>query len=371
MSQNETSKLHLNQPKADDPFAFDEESEFNFDSPPPDDIIQLDEEIADPGEPVWHMDCICLQCGGKADADFTLVPQNGFVITCVSCNKEIHVIRESGACRVKRKPYEINCANCGKLLGKHAHCDSCGELFPDYFVTVDPDEARHKARSEFFSKTWSAIKDLNISFEPVFEGHSDTTHGNYAPRRAITAAAASSATRVLAVRAILFTIAVALVVAGVFAYNSYKAGQAYAENYFKALYCIKTGIDTNLKSCASLKAEWESVSGRNFSPGIINIDEKKSGKVRSEVDKYLLKMSEPPKKFLPSHDSLLKLHKVYLDSEDLVQTKPNSPQALGNSIENLTKNMNQASQELKSSLPDSLKQELATAKLKYRGLKDF
>lgn len=376
MRVEDKTKFNDGQQGTDDLFEFNEDADFNFGELPPDEIILLDEEITEPAESAGQMDFVCPLCAGIVGAAIAQVPEAGLVSVCPSCTKKIHIIRESSACRARQKPFGMNCAHCGKPLGKQAHCHSCGVLFPDFFVAIDPDAARRKARSEYYSKKWAAIKEFNLSFKPALEGRSkDAAPVRYAPGRAGTAATGKSAmaTRTFAVRAFFLIAAVALIVGGIFAYRSHKAGQVYADNYIKALYCIKTGVDTNIRTCASWKSEWESagVSGRSPALRISGKDEAKTARLRGEIDKYMQTLSEPPKKFVQANDSLVKMHAIYLTSERLVKSKPTSPQMLGTSIENLTKTMGQATQTLKATLPELLKRELAAAKLKYRGLQDF
>ena len=379
----------IDQPKSDDIFLDDtfslddnseidlgEDSEFNFEPPESNDLNESDEAIADLTEPVRLMECVCPKCAEKTEVDLALMPADGFVTTCSSCNKQIHIIRESCACRAKRKSYEINCANCGKLLDQQVHCHSCGTNFPDFFVTFNPEDARRKSRNEFFSQKWASIRDFKLSFRPAFNSASQEVKPGYSPERRAFDTATSSSTlisRKFAVLAISLIVAVALVAAGLFAYNSNKAEKKYAENYFKALYCFKTGIDSNLKTLTLLKTDWESATktGLKFTPRISSKDETKAGNLRNEADKYIQKISEPPKKFALANEYLIKVQSIYLDTESLIQSKPNSPLELNISVEALNKKMILASQELKSNLPDTLKKELEITKLKYRGMKDF
>jgi hypothetical protein len=391
MNLNDNSPFNFDALDADDPFAPSETpelhtaelnteklnvAELNTDQPEPVNIIDPFEVTPDKAEPNRLMECVCPKCAQKTEVDLALVSENGFVTTCQSCKNEIHVIRESCACRAKRKSNEINCVHCGKLLDHHAHCHSCAKPFPDYFVTVDPGAARSKARSEFFQKKWAAIRDLDLSFKPTFGRSSKEAVSGYSPASK-TVSASKGTSGLLSRRYVVLVIGLIVVIAlaagGMFAYNSYKAGQVYAENYVKALYCIKTGVDTNLKTSATMKTEWESasLSGRSLSPVISGKDEAKAVKLRGEVDKILQKISEPPKKFSEANNSLMEIHKIYLETEALIVSKPNSLRELGGSIDNLDKKMSQSAQALKSTLPDSLKQELANAQSKYRGLKDF
>ena len=377
MNQNDTSKSAFKLTNINDPFSFSDDMEFSFDQLIEEDIILLDEEITALDESIWHMDCTCPKCAKITGVEFDIAPEEtSFIAICSSCSNQIHVVRESRACRAKRKTFEVACASCGNMLDNHAHCTACGELFPDYFVAIDPVAARQKARSESLSNILSSIKNLNVSIRPSFDRSvSNQTVGQYSPKRVARASAGVSrpSIRSVAIRVIFLIVAIALIVGGKFAFESYKSGQVYAENYMKVLYCVKSGVDANLKACNAVKIEWEAAnaSGLSFSPRINNKDEAKLAKMHGDIDNYLQIINNPPKKFLAANQSLLEIHKIYLDSEALVQTKPGSLQGLSKSIENCAKNMDQASQKLKSTLPDSLQTELATAKLKYRSLKDF
>jgi hypothetical protein len=396
MNDNDNSPFNFDALDANDPFAPSETpelnaaelntetlnttelntAELNADQPEPINIIDPVEVTFDKVDPGRLMECLCPKCAQKTEVDLALVSENGFVATCQSCNKEIHVIRESCACRAKRRAHEINCVYCGKQLDHHAHCHSCAKPFPDYFVTVNPDAARSKARSEFFQKKLAAIRELNFSFKPTFSRSSKDSVIKYSPTSktgSVAKGKSKPSTRRYAVLAISLIVVIVLAAGGTFAYNTYKSGQLFAENYIKALYCIKTGVNTNLKTSASMKSEWElaSQSGRSFSPGVGNKDETKAVKLRGEVDKIIQKISEPPKKFSQANNSLMEMHKIYLETEALLASKPNSARELGISIDNLEKKMSQTSQALKSNLPDMLKMELEKAKLKYRGLADF
>lgn len=362
--------------KSKDSFTMADEFEFNIEHKRSDMFNSLDDEIIDLTEQVRIMDCQCPHCSERVEVDLAAMPESGFEISCSFCNTRMQIQRESCVCRARRRSHEINCVNCGNSLDHHAHCHSCGVISPDYFVTVNPHDARRKARKKYFHDKLDALKALNLSLTPALKGNDHASASEqYHPKRIESATAASSMLwlKKTALIVTCLIISVGLISAGVFAYNSYKSEQAFAQNYCQTLYCIKIGVDTNVKAWTLLKSEWEaaSASGKPFSPVIGNKDVIKLNKLRSEIDTFMQKVSKPPKRFLKSSGSLIVLHKVYLNSEALMQAKPGSPQELGNSLETINKNMIAASQELKSSLTGSLKNELENAKLKYRGLKDF
>lgn len=374
MNPNNNSPFSFEDFIADDTSAATGKNDFGFDLiQPVTDFSPVDEEqVVAPPDLSRIMACVCPKCAEKTDVDLAHVPENMFAIACSSCNTQIHVIRESSACRAKRKSFEIHCATCGEMLDHRAHCHSCGKPFPDFLVIVNPDEIRSKSRQEFLKKSWGAVTDFKDSISSVFERKPRNKMSGYSPTR-VTSGKSTVTSGKYVLPTISLIVAIALCAGGAFAYKSYKAAQIYGENYVKALYCIKTGFDTNLKKCVANKAEWESAtaSGRSFSPSNNAKEETKAAKLRNEVEKYMQMMNNPSGKFVSSQTNLEEIHKIYVDTESLVQSKPKSPQELGNSIENLRNKMSQASQGLKSSLPDSLKRELETAKLKYRSLNDF
>jgi hypothetical protein len=340
-----------------------------------DDLIDLSDEIEPESEPVQArvMDCICPKCSGKVEIDLDEILDSGFATTCPACNKQIHVIRESAACRARRKSNEISCAVCGKTLDHQAHCHSCGTLFPDYFVSINPDDAKNKARKDFFQKKLADIKELSQS---VFQRNSQDAHSDYASSIQTTGTSkgiSELVSRKYLTLAIALVIGIGLAATGAFVYKSYTKGKVFAENYIKALYCIKTGVDTNLKTLATLKTEWESavVAGRGFTLNVNSKEEQRGVKLRSEIDKLMQMLTEPPEKFVQALTGLQAIHKIYLDSEALVKSKANSPRELGLSVDGLIEKMGQSSKDLKSNLPDKLKTELENAKIKYRGLSAF
>jgi hypothetical protein len=390
MNKNENSPFDfeqlgsVDQPDDNDLFSLENSSEFipsgdfGFDIDPPDtdELVQPDEQVADQYTSSRVMECICPKCTEITEVNLALMPDKGFVVACSSCSKQMYVIRESSARRARRKSHEINCVNCGKVLDQHAHCYSCGTQFPDFFVTFNPEDARRKSRSDFFSQKLAAIKNLNFSLKPNLAKSSHGSTLAYSPVRHSTktlSTKSSATTRRYLVFAVSIIAAIAIVAGGIFAYNSSKSEQMYAENYFKTLYCLKVGIDSNIAVSTSVKTEWESAlkAGTKFTPGISSKAETDAANLRSTIDKYMQKTGEPAKKFAQIHNSLLTIHNIYMESESLLQSRPNSLQGLTTSVDSISKKMRAATAEFKSNIPESFKKELETTKLKYRDMKDF
>lgn len=348
---------------------------FNFDLLEHEEVSASGEEDTHVSERGRVMECLCPKCSETTAIDLAEMPEDGFVAHCSACNATLHVVRESCACRAKRQSHEICCANCGSRLDQRVHCASCGVMYPDYLVLINPDDVRRRARKDFIVKKWAALRDLEFSFRPVRSGSSKEAAHLYVPQKFADDELAdkSLVTRKLAAISLGIIVTIALVAAGVFAYTAHQREKLYAQNYFKAIYGIKTGVDTNLKTCLAMKAEWEKAAntGMRYSPLVSTNDEMKSAKLRGEIDKIVKLMDEPPKKLAPTKDRLLAMYTIYLESDALINSKPNSLQEFSTTIDNLDKKMKVASNDVKSNLPDSLKEELQNARLKFRGMGDF
>src|SRR5690348_14740179 len=89
------------------------------------------------------MKCLCPKCHATIELEVETVTGEGTSAKCPQCKARFTVYRESFGARALRRSGEINCANCGDVLGAHPHCASCGALYPDYFVAA---VGRKKAR---------------------------------------------------------------------------------------------------------------------------------------------------------------------------------------------------------------------------------
>jgi hypothetical protein len=384
MSDQDKFSFDFDDPQTVDTKQLSDDTSFDFEAPRGDDapvsapdtdldLFLLHEEIVDQVEPDWMMECICPSCSGKTNIDMSVMPENKLKITCASCSKQMYVIRESGACRAKRKLAEMHCANCGNQLDHHVYCRTCGKSFPDYFIMVNPDEVRSKTRKNLYNQLLQKIAKFNVSFNPSFESTSHHETHRHSPVRHTTGSKPGLSSRRYLTSGISLVVLIMLLAGGMFAYNSYKIEKMYAENYIKTLYCIKTGLDANFKKCLAQKAEWESAgaSGRNFTLGINALEEAKNVKLRVEIDKYLNTLAKTPKKYSNARMSLKNYHQVYLDTEMLLKERAESLSEFSSSIDTLDKKANQVKQEIKSDLPGQLNQELDKARIKYKSLKEF
>ena len=79
-------------------------------------------------------------------------------------------------------------------LDQQPHCPSCGLLFPDYYVAVDPSEVRRQARNEYFAQKLAVLKSFNLSLGPVLGGGGRAVPAGYSPKRESRQAASKTFT---------------------------------------------------------------------------------------------------------------------------------------------------------------------------------
>lgn len=349
--------------------------EFQFDEPQQNKPFSGDEDIIELDKPAAQLTCSCPKCAAEILLDLPETDQQVTDTTCPACNAAVSIIRESCANRAQRRSREISCVKCGTPLDHSTHCSSCGLQFPDYFVASTPQDVRNKARKKQLASFKQSIKKFNPSF--YFDFARKTTEQQRRPQRPdikLAQAQLPSQTfinpRVLRLLVALLILS-ALIGGGSYAYNLHQHQQKFADTYFKAIYGINTGNDYSLKACARMVAEWKSSGTGSYIPRLNEKEESKVNKIQFEVDKLIQQIGTPPAKFALAHQKLLQLRGAYQKSQDLANSPPRSLQALTASAEQAGSNFNTVAQELKSSLPEPLKDDFEKAKLKYRGLKEL
>ena len=316
------------------------------------------------------MTCSCPKCAAKIELDIQQIPEDGTTITCPGCKASFQITHESVARRAYRKPDETHCIKCGNHLGNSVHCPACGTAFADYFVAETPEEARKRAK-----KSAEALRSLkNSSFEWKIKPAPSPRY-QYTPRRPtprVTEKPQKKSPR-LALAVISLIVVVASAAAGYTMYSHSQARRQYAEVYFKALYAIKAGTDLNLKSCTRIADSWQASlnTGQNFAPRLTPQEEARLPEVKTQADKLILKLQEPPAKYAQSKEKLDKLNGIYSRSYALAFSRPASLANFSDSVNKVESDFKQTSQELKSTLPEELKEELQSATAKYRALRDF
>jgi len=330
------------------------------------DLFQPDESPLQEGERT--LICSCPKCSVKIERDLTQILEDTSVTICPECKARYVLTRESFARRATRKAGEINCAQCGGQLDHSQYCPSCKALYPDYYAAEFPDAAKKRARQnrdlfgglKNFSFEWGSSSAPSVDHKPILLDSEPWQEPVVWKKKNI-------------VRGVSAVVIVALIALGVSFYVHAKAKQQYAESYVMALYGIKMGTDLGLKLCGKISADWKakSSSGQNIPPLITVDDENQLNNVKAQTDKYLQKLNDPPAVFAESNSRLLKLNELFVklhagalkpsgnitDFVDLTQKTENDFKVVA--------------ADLKKNLPSELSEQLAIAKAKYRGLKDF
>jgi hypothetical protein len=350
----------------------DDPDDFSFDELP-EPVEKSDQsgvELSPAKAPVQEfLPFTCLKCAATNEVGLYQILDDGFTTKCSSCKTSIEIVRDSCAKRAGQLSRELFCVNCGHQLDHHIVCRSCGLLYPDYFVAVNHVEARRQAQNRRIAKFRQAFADFGSSFRP---GPSQEKQGGYAPVRAVDVATWKPAVLSSGLRKALIGLVVVAVIAGggFLYYRQYKAEQEFAKNYVKALYGIKVGADGSLNACAKITEDWKATADPkvNFTPRV-NLDaDIKAEKVKTEVDKIMQRLQNPPAKYSQANAKLAELNTIYLKLYSLKGSPKGTLDNFQSSTEKADKAFKQASQELKASLPEKLSQELETAKQRYRGL---
>ncbi len=306
------------------------------------------------------MICACPKCAARNEVDLAEIPEGGTTTNCAACKARFLITRESIAHRAYRKAEDAHCAKCGNDLGSSLHCPSCGELYPDYFVAEAPDVARKKIRK--IADAFSSLKDLSFEWGAKPKGVS-----GYASKAKSVTPVSREKSRKFAMIAAGVMLLVAVVASGGWFYLQHKAQQQYAENYIKALYGVKSGMEYGLTACSKISEEMNSRGNARISPE----DEIKMSKVKDEVDKIMQKLNNPPGKFDQANDKLMKLYEIYKSIHTLAISPTGSPARISGVASKAESEFRQGTQELKNSLPEELSAALKRGKSKYRGLRDL
>ncbi|MDD5284352.1 MAG: hypothetical protein PHD54_00715 [Desulfuromonadaceae bacterium] len=363
-------------------FFLDEEVVSKADSTPEnktaqDGISDNISEVLMPNRPT--LECTkfsCLKCSTANEVDFSEISGEAFVTKCSTCKASIRIIRESSAKRATQKSREKYCTECRHQLAHYAHCQSCGRIYPEYFVQENPGESKRKTRGSSISIIRDAFTSLGAlrtrkhptSPADIYSDGSGRKSGIYGKEKS------SSFSKSRLVKWVAgFVILLIVAAASAYGYIRYKSEQLYASNYVKAVYGIKVGADGKFNTLTQISSEWKAASeaGRKFIPQT-NVDKvAKAAKIKAETDKLMQQLQNPPGKYLNDSDRLKALYAKYLSLYEFSESSLVSNDQLNDYIEKSNKSFKQASQELKANLTQRLAEELEDAKKKYRGLATF
>lgn len=350
----------------------DDSDDFSFDelSEPVEKPDQGGAELSLAEAPIQEvLSFTCLKCAATNEVGFYQISDYGLTTKCSSCNTSIEIVRDSCAKRASQLSKELFCVKCGHSLDYHVVCRSCGLLLPDYFVVVNHAEASRQAKSRQSAMFRQAFADFWASLRP---GPSKENQGVYAPGRAFNVAAGKPSVLSSGLRKALvgFVIVVVVAAGGLFYYHQYKAEKGFARNYVKALYGIKIGEEDSLNACAKISEDWKATAASrvNFTPRV-NLDaDVKAEKVKTEVDRIMQTLQNPPDKFSQAYAKLAVLNNIYAKMYSLKGSPRGTLNSFQSSAVKADNAFKEATKELKASMPEKLSKELETAKQRYRGL---
>jgi hypothetical protein len=309
--------------------------------------------------------CSCPKCSVKIDLEFAPIDEGTTSYKCPECKAGYVLTRESFARRASRHAGEINCALCGGMLDHSQYCPSCKALYPDYFAAEFPDAAKKRARQsrdlfgglKNISFQWPSSQTISLKYQPVMmdsEAWQEEPAGLSMLKKKMTAIVAA-------------VVAVALIALCVTYYSHAQTRKKYVASYVVALYGIKTGTDLSLKICKQMSTD-ATAKGQATPVRALVDDEIQLGKIKSQTDKYLKELNDPPSAFADANEKLQQLNTLY-GKLNVLALNPSGTTTSFTEITNKTESDFLATVEnLKKSLPPELSEELKVAKTKYRGL---
>ncbi|MBT0654298.1 hypothetical protein [Geomobilimonas luticola] len=306
------------------------------------------------------MKCICPKCHAKIQVVLPQVPEEGTTSTCTECKGRFLVYQESFGARALRKTGEISCVQCGNELGPSISCAHCGALFPEYYVV-------QSGLKRTVRKT-ATIKEDGSSLRPAKAKSTLPLPGQKSSPAVVQPLEKSPKLFLMIVGVIAL---LALMVGGGTVYNNRQKEQKFAKNYVVALYGIKSGSDMSLAKCAKLSADWKAKldGGLNFTPRISPEDESDIDTVKNEIDAVMQKLTQPPRKYTAANEKLNNLYGVYTRMNANAMAPSSSWSNFNDSTNKLENDFNAAAQDLKSNLPEGLKEEVRNVVTRYKSLK--
>jgi hypothetical protein len=303
------------------------------------------------------MTCSCPKCHAQIEVDLSNIPESGNFTPCPECKSRFWINKESYARMALNKEGKTYCDKCGKELDRIIVCAACGVMYPDYYlVQASKPPRRQVEKPDLFSMSFTLKPAAKQTY--VYTGAKKSVAG---PSKAIS------------VKVGLLAL-VALLVAGLsYFYHVKKNVQLFATNYIWAVYAIKTGTDLSLETCANVSTNWKSTidAGQKFVPRISDAEESRLNRVKNTADRIMLKLNEPPKKYLNSKEKLANLYEVYSRAHMLAISPSGSLSNYTNSAAKSGSDFKLAAEDLKASLPVELTQKLQKAKERNKYFKDF
>lgn len=296
------------------------------------------------------MNCICPKCNADIQIDRSRATETGTASTCPECKSRFWLLREPFVLRAYKKAGNLYCLECDGPLGPSHLCENCGALYPAYCVVQLAKPVRRKA-----ARTGDSFRLARSSKKQT------VAVSHEAPR-----AARKTLPVLLSV-----VVAVAVLAATIgFYFVELKAEQQFVRNYVLALYGVKSGADRSLNKFEQVSGEWKAMaeSGQVYVLRISPKEKTDLEAVKAEVDKAMQQLGTPPEKFSGAQDRLARLYQIYSRLYSLNLSPPDTLPAFGEATTKLAGDFNRATGELKTSLPEELREELRKVAPRYKNL---
>jgi len=317
------------------------------------------------------MICTCPKCAAAVEFEPSQMPAEGKPNPCPTCKSIFVLSRESFSKRGYHKASALNCVHCGGTLGSYINCPTCGVLYPDYYVSIDPKLVRRRGQAEKLEALLEVFKGFSFTLKPSVLG-GVTERAKKAPT-ASKSAIFSGVNKRVKVLAVCLVVLAALGGAGGYYYVIMQARQAYIRSFVKEIYVAKSGSELCIATSTRVATEWKAAidAGKTFSPRLKTDEEARLAKIKDEVEKLTTTLADPPEKFAQATEALTGLSRTFTTIYTQTLKPADNYQALLDSTTKSDLELKNALQKVKSSLHEDMKDELTQAKQKFRGMSDF
>lgn len=307
------------------------------------------------------MKCLCPKCSSNIELDLNEIPEDGSFNKCPQCSTGFLVKKVSFASRALHKGTELTCAECGENPGISVYCQNCHAIYPDFYVTESSSAAKKQFGRIFsiFNKgSKLSAKTASTSQYTDFGIKSQETKGGF-----------NLPGQPAQVKAIFAIIVIAAVVGGFLWYRD-RVETKYAEKYVRALYSIKSAADLDNKVATRISTDWKASMAAN-APQPSKEEIIYMARASKDVETTVKNIGEAPKKFIPSHENIIKLHTTYTNLHAFMAKPSGSMDSYASTTKRLDDEFRENSKALKSGLPEKIVNTISTSKKKYKALQDF
>jgi hypothetical protein len=298
--------------------------------------------------------CSCPKCQSQIELDQSRIPVNGNFSTCPDCKNRFWINRESHARMALKKDGKTYCDQCGKELHQIFTCESCGVIFPDYYLVQTARPPRRQVEKQALFSTRITLKQAKPSYTYTYTGSSKSGPSISKPSIG---------------KVTTFALVALLAIGAAYFYHIKKFEENYITNYMRALYTIKSGTEFGLNECAKVSFDWKSNIGNKYVPHISIEAESKLNRFKDATDSFMKQLSEPPNKFTQNQQKLEKLYSVYIKINTLAIAPTGSFSSFIDTTKKSEGEYISSINELKNNMPFELSEGLEKAKTKYKGLR--